>query len=102
MKEKVEVVWPLGKFVKSLQPLVSRLDTLDGKTICGLYNGDFYFDKTWQLIQQLLMRKYAGIKFVGWEEFSIVSDKEQVVVLKALPDKLKKYNCDAVISGRGC
>ena len=102
MKEKVEVVWPSGKFAQPSQPLAPRLDTLEGKTICELSNGVFYFDKTWPLIQQLLREKYPGIKFVGWEEFGIVSDKEQVVVLKALPDKLKKYTCDAVISGRGC
>lgn len=102
MKEKVEVVWPLGKGASRPQPLAPRLDTLEDKTICGTYNGSFYFNQTWPLIQELLKKKYPGIKFVGWEEFGIITDKERGAVLNALPDKFKKYSCDAVISGRGC
>ncbi len=102
MKEKIEVVWPLGKATERLQPLAPRLDTLEGKTICGLYNGVFHFDETWPLIQQLLSKKYPGIKFVGWEEFGSFKEKEEMSRLEALPGKLAQYGCDAVISGRGC
>ncbi len=38
MKEKTDVVWPVGKASRAPQPLASRLDTLEGKTICGLFN----------------------------------------------------------------
>ena len=100
MKEKIEVVWPLGKVAQSPQPLAPRLDTLEGKTICGLCNGSFYFDQSWPLIKQLLSKKYSGIKFVDWEKFGTVGDDESV--LKDLPDKLRKYGCDAVVTGRGC
>ena len=102
MKEKIEVVWPSGRSAQPLLPLAPRLNTLENKTVCGISNGAFYFDQTWPLIQQLLSKKYPGIKFVGWEEFGMVSDKEMGAALKALPGKLKEYGCDAVISGRGC
>ena len=102
MKEKVEVVWPSGKFAQPSQPLAPRLDTLEGKTICELSNGVFYFDKTWPLIQQLLSKKYPGIRFVGWEEFGKFYSKEEMSLLEALPGKLAQYGCDAVVSGRGC
>ena len=102
MKEKMEVVWPLGKSAEAPRSLALRLDTLEGKTICGLYNGVFHFDKTWPLIKQLLSKKYPGIKFVDWEEFGKFYGKEEIALLEALPDKLKQYGCDAVISGRGC
>ena len=102
MKEKIEVVWPLGKAMYPPQPLAPRLDTLEGKTICGLWDGVFYFEKTWPLTKQLLSKKYSGIKFVDWEEFGKFTSKEEMSQLKALPGKLAQYGCDAVISGRGC
>ncbi|MFC1941357.1 hypothetical protein ACFLWL_03030 [Chloroflexota bacterium] len=102
MKEEIEVVWPSGKRAQLPQPLAPRLDTLEGKTICGLYNGAYHFDQTWPLIQQLLSGKYPGIKFVGWEEFGNYFGKEEESLLEALPAKLKHYGCDAVVSGRGC
>ncbi len=101
MKERVEVVWPSGKCAMPPQSLAPRLATLEGKTVCGLYNGGFYFNQTWPLVKRLLAKRYPGIEFVGWEEFGIISDKEEEV-LKDLPDKLRKYGCDAVVSGRGC
>ncbi len=102
MKELVEVVWPLGRCVRSAQPLAQRLDTLEGKTVCGLFNGGFYFDQTWPLVKQLLIKRYPSIKFFGWEEFGLLCGKEESQRLEALPKKLAQYGCDAVISGRGC
>ena len=104
MKEEIEVVWPYGKCVQPPQPLAPRLDTLEGKTICGLYNGtpQYHFDQTWPLIQELLSKKYSDIKFVGWEEFGAFCGKEEASLIEALPAKLKHYSCDAVVSGRGC
>ncbi|MFC1862002.1 hypothetical protein ACFLT4_00405 [Chloroflexota bacterium] len=102
MEEKIEILWPSGKCVQQQQSLAPRLDTSDGKTICGIHNGNFHFDQTWLLVKQLLSNKYPAIKFVDWEEFGIVSDKEQGVVLEALPDKLRKHGCNGVISSRGC
>ncbi|MFC1987911.1 hypothetical protein ACFLVH_05155 [Chloroflexota bacterium] len=102
MKEKIEVVWPLGKLTRPQQSLAPRLDTLEGKTICGLYNGSFHFDETWPFIKQLLSRKYHDIKFVGWEEFGEFNGNKELSLHEVLPDKLKQYGCDAVISGRGC
>jgi hypothetical protein len=51
----------------------------------------------------LLKKKYPTAKFVGWEEFGkFGADEFEIPLLKALPDKLKQYKCDAVISGNGC
>ncbi len=101
-QEKMEVVWPLGKLTQHRQRLAPRLDTLEGKTICGLYNGHFQFEKTWELLQQLLSKKYSGIKFVGWQEFGLFHDTTEKSLIEALPARLKQHGCDAVISGTGC
>jgi hypothetical protein len=97
-----KVVWPSGQSTQPPQALAPRLDTLEDKTICGLSNGRYYFAETWPLIKKLLLQKYPGIKFVDWEKFDIIPDKDEGAVLRALPEKLRKYGCDAVISGRGC
>lgn len=101
MKEKLEVVWPLGKSTVRPQALAPRLETLEGKTICGLYNGRYYFEQTWPVVEAALAKKYPDIKFVDWEKFGLFYGKDQQSVLAALPEKLKQYHCDAVISGRG-
>jgi hypothetical protein len=94
-----KVVWPSGKSTQPPQPLAPRLETLEGKTICGLSNGRYYFE---EIIKKLLSQKYPGINFVEWDKFGIIPDKDEGAVLKALPEKLRRYGCDAVISGRGC
>ncbi len=102
MKEKMEVVWPGGRSVERVQSLAPRLEALEGKTICGLFNGAFYFEKTWPLVKQVLSNEYPGLKFVGWEEFGLFHGPEEMELLGVLPGKLRQYGCDAVISGRGC
>lgn len=102
MKELLAVVWPSGRSPQSSQPLAPRLDSLLGKTICGLYNGAYYFDQTWPWLKEMLSKRFPGVKFVGVEEFGRFFSKDEAALHKALPDKLKEYGCDAVISGRGC
>lgn len=102
MKERIEVVWPLGKVTSKAQALAPRLDTLEGKTICGLSDGLFHFEETWPLIAQLLSRKYPGVKLAFWEESGLAETTPELLRLKALPCKLREHGCDAVISGRGC
>ncbi|MBI2859510.1 MAG: hypothetical protein HYX90_10565 [Chloroflexi bacterium] len=102
MPEKFEVVWPLAKSAQKPQGLAPRLDTLNGKTLCGIWNGVFYFEKTWPMVKEALARKYPGVKFVDWEKMGLFYGPHETPNLEALPEKLKQYKCDAVISGRGC
>ena len=82
--------------------LAKRLDTLENKTICGLSNGRYYFAETWPIVKKLLVQKYPRVKIVDWDKFGAIPDKDEGAVLKALPEKLRKHGCDAVISGNGC
>lgn len=102
MEERFEVVWPLGESTQKAQALAPRLKTLEGKTIGGLYNGAFYFEKTWPTVKQALSRRFPNITFVDWEKFGLFHNVEENPALKALPERLKQYKVDAVISGRGC
>ncbi|MFC1928248.1 hypothetical protein ACFLXK_01420 [Chloroflexota bacterium] len=96
-----EVVWPRGKKVVESVRFAKRPDTLDGKTVCNLWDWAFRGDKMFPVIEKELAKRYPGIKFVGYEEFGSIHGAREADVIASLPDKLKKNKCDAVISGVG-
>ncbi len=97
-----EVVSPRGKKAVEIIRLAKRLDTLEGKTICELWDWIFRGDQIFPAIEKELTKQYRGIKFVSYEVFGSTHGGDEAKVLAALPDKLKQNKCDAVISGVGC
>lgn len=97
-----EVVWPRGKSTEAGGQLAKRLDTLEGKVVCELWDWIFKGDLMFQVWEQELTKRYSGIQFVSWREFGEIHGGNEKEVLAALPEKLKKYKCDAVICGVGC
>ncbi len=103
MKELVyEVVWPRGKQVVEGIRLGNRLDTLEGKTVGFLWDWAFRGNEMFPVIEQELAKRYPGIKFVGYDVFGTTEGGKVVENIASLPDKLRQYKCDAVISGVGC
>ena len=100
-----EVFPPYGvPSVEILQP-VPRLDTLDGKTICGFNaHAQWRFDETWPMIAELLQKKYPAAKFTSTlgDKLDATKYPKEQDFLDALPDLLKQYECDAVVVGNGC
>jgi hypothetical protein len=89
--------------MKVLQP-VKRLDTLDGKTICGIGSA-FHFPETWPVMVGLLQKKYPTAKFIGPDVITASSDMASangVVDAAKVAADVKQYKCDAVIVGNGC
>ena len=97
-----EVVWPSGKRVDSGNRLAKRLDTLEGKVVCQLWDRLFKGDVMLDVWEEELTKRYPGIKFVSWREFGEIYGAEEKEGLASLPGLLKKFNCDAVICGVGC
>jgi hypothetical protein len=91
-----EVVWPRGKQVKEEAHLAKRLNTFDDKTIGFMWNGTFFGDKMFPVIEKELMKRYPRSKFVLFQE------KDEAKAKVVLLDKLKEYKCDALICGVGC
>ena len=96
-----EVYPPYGvPTIEVLQP-VPRLDTLEGKTICGI-GGAFHFEETWPVMAEVLAEKYPTAKLLGPEVipnlFGVSGTPDPVEIAA----ELKKHNCDAVIAGNGC
>jgi len=103
MKEsEYEVVWPRGMKVVESAHFARRLETLEGKTVGFLWDWLFRGDQIFPMIEKELSKQSPGIKFVGYEELGSTHGGEETEVLAALPDKLKQYGCDAIISGIGC
>lgn len=97
-----EVVWPSGKSSKAGGKLAKRLDTLEGKVVCELWDWIFKGDVLFDVFEKELAKRYPGIRFVSWREFGEIHGADEKEVLAALPEKLKQFNCDAVICGVGC
>lgn len=101
-KDSYEVVWPSGRRVVKDVSCAQRLSTLDGKTICELWNWNFQGNKIFPMIEKELAEQYRGIKFINYNEFGSTRSSDGAKNIEALPQKLKQHKCDAVISGVGC
>ena len=97
-----KVVWPRGARVDLGSKLAKRLDTLEGKVVCQLWDRLFKGDVFLDVWERELAKRYPGIKFVSWKEFGEIYGATEREGLAALPEQLKQFNCDAVICGVGC
>jgi hypothetical protein len=102
-----EVVQPLGRADIAVQTLAPGLGTLEGKTICELWNRDFHGDVMFPKIRELLRKKYRNINIINYDEAvtpgfcTMGQAREDAEALKLLGDTLLKKGCNGVISGIG-
>jgi len=97
-----EVVWPRGRRDVKTVSLAKRLDTLEGKTVCELWDWLFHGEEAFPAIERELTKRYPGIKFVNYKVFGNTHGGEEAKVIASLRDKLRENKCEAVISGIGC
>jgi hypothetical protein len=102
-EEKYKVVSPIGERHVEMITMPPRLDTLEGKTVCELWNESFKADVTFPVIRESLKKKYPGIKVVPYTEMPKHHLMENPGVTnaesEALIAALKEKGCDAVVSG---
>jgi hypothetical protein len=101
MENKYEVVMPFGRSVASAT-LAKRLDTLAGKVVVELWDRIFKGDIMFAALESELPKRFPGIKFVSWKEFSNFHGAGEAEVLASLPKKFAELGVDAVICGSGC
>ena len=94
-----DVVSPLGRRVRRAAERGSRPSTLDGVTIGELSNDKFDTEFTFREIEKAIMKRYPKAKFVSFERFGNTYGTREADVIRDLPEKLKLYECDVVISG---
>lgn len=98
-KEIYEVFRPVGEAAsKTLRP-APRLDTLNGKTVCEVWNASYRGEITFPKIRELLRKKYPDVHIVPYSEFPLARHYDIDEILKELPQLLRQKGCDALISG---
>jgi len=96
------VLWPRGEKTIEITPLARRLDSLEGKTVCQLWDYLFRGDEIFALLEEELGARYPGIDFVSYEAFGSTHGEDESRILEELPARLQALGVDAVISGMGC
>ena len=102
METVYEVVRPGGRRTTVSSSFAKRLDSLEGKTICALWDWIFLGDRIFPMIEKELAKRYPLSKFISYEVFCSTHGGTEASMIATLPEKLKQYKCDAVISGVGC
>lgn len=97
-----EVVWPRGRSVAESARPARRLETLEDKTIGFVWNWMFRGEQVFPVIEKELSRRFRRVKFVSYHEFGSTHGYKEADVLDGLAEKLRRNECDAVISGIGC
>lgn len=100
------VVSPLGDPAVKMIAMAPRLNTLNGKTVCLVWNKAFKADITLPVIGKSLKDKYPDIKIIPHTEIDAAiqavsrenPSADEAAILRAV---LKENGCDALISGNG-
>jgi hypothetical protein len=96
------VVWPRAMRRAEPRPLAKRLDTLEGKTIAQLWDDLFRGDEIFPMLEEALLRRYPGVRFVGYRAFGSTHGGDEQKVIAEMPERLRELGVDAVISGMAC
>jgi hypothetical protein len=96
-----KVVWPLGKTLAQPVKLANRVSDLRNKIVCEISDYGFRSEEIFPLVRELLSNRYPGIKFVEYTNFGNTHGPDETEIIASLPDKLRAFGCDVVISGVG-
>lgn len=96
------VVWPRGRMTVEVRPLAERLESLNGKTVCELWDYLFRGDEIFPWIRDGLRARFPDVDFVRYDEIGSTHGEEAAGVIAGLPRKLREVGADAVISAMGC
>ena len=106
MASRIKVLSPIGKSVEKERAKASRLDTLEGKTVCEIWNGMFKGDVVFGIVDKMLKERYPGVKIITYSNFpetnfNAMAQERQGQTLEAVREELVKNRCDALITGMG-
>jgi hypothetical protein len=104
-EKEIDVISPVGMQVSEGKGVASRLDTLEGKTVCEVYNHHFKGDYMFHLYRRLLQERYPGVKVIPYTESptSFVGGDPEYhrKASREIAAFAKEKGCDALISGNG-
>jgi hypothetical protein len=91
------VLSPAGHRSAHASPTGARLNSLEGKTICEVWDHHFRGDDMFTILRAALHAKYQRLQFVDWNKFGQL----EYVAKDILQDAFRLNGCDAVIAGVG-
>jgi len=103
---KYEVVGPLGEPVVGERRIGRYLDTLNGKTVCEIWNEEFRGHITLSTVREMMRKRYPGVKVIPYTEFPTSTlnrqtSAEMTNTLEAMRVAILEKGCDAVITAEG-
>ena len=96
-----DVLSPVGETTIDAVHIATRLNTLNGKTVCEVWNGLFNGEKTFPKIRALLKKRYPDINIIPYTKLPIVDIVRTEKALESLREAILQKNCDAIITGNG-
>ena len=87
---------PAG-IIENTQLHASRLDTLEGKTLCELSNAGWEYNRIFPAVREQLQKMFPTAKIIPYTE--IITTRPDIENLPLVNKVLKEKRCDAVISG---
>lgn len=96
-----EVVSPEGRAVVHQAPARAALSSLDGKTVCEVWDWLYRGDLMFRALREGLRTRHPNLRVVGYDSFGNIHGPDAARVLRELPDRLRRHGCDAVIAGVG-
>jgi hypothetical protein len=103
--DTIEVISPVGGKTIRGKSSAKRLDTLNGKTVCELWNGDFKGDFTFPVFRGFLKERFPGVRVIPYTEFPNSSIRGTPAHQRDLEEQMvarvREKGCDAVITGNG-
>lgn len=96
-----EVVWPLGKPAYATREPNERVADLSNKVIAETWDYLFRGEEIFPVLREELSKRYPGIRFVTYDTFGNLHGPRQRDLVARVPNLLKKYEVDAVISAIG-
>ena len=95
-----QALWPRGKKVGEIAAFARRLESLEGKTVCELWDGLFRGEEIFPILAKGLSERYPGVKVIPWTEFPKDGD-HGFPDWEAHPNVLAEKGCDGVIVATG-
>lgn len=101
----MKTISPLGEKTDDAAFSATRLDSLNGKTIGEMWNGDFKGNFTFPIIRDLIQERFEDVKFVPYTEFPYSTIRGTPAHQREIEERMAaiaaENGCDAVIAGNG-
>ena len=98
MEIKMKVISPVGEPAVKEKAITSSLKTLEGKTICEVWNGSFEGETSFRIIEEMLRERFPNANIIPYSEFPLfpvtsLSPEKKVEKLEALRAALIERRC---------